>query len=373
MTVIGSAHQPVDGLLGRWDPPATAGLYTLRLTAADLAENGSEARVTVNVAPGPYVERLSVIPALFSPNGDGRRDTTTLEYKLRVRGRVVLQVRDTQDVLVRAIEAGVVHDPGLQAFPWDGRNEAGSAAADGEYRLWIRVEDPADVGAPQEQAVAFFLDRTAPEVVVERPAISAFVSRSQTVRGSVTDARLSSYLIEATPEGGVTVELGRGSQSRIGEDLASLALLADGPHTLIISAEDAAENRTQVQIPFVLDSLGPVAQLLTPAAAAVLRKGADPIDVVGTASDAYLQDCVLAFGAGPEPAALRRDRAGQRGRQPPRGWPAGQSPASRRRLHAAADRHRPGTQSAQTRTTVTLDGTPPSLPSPRPPRRLHAK
>jgi subtilase family serine protease/flagellar hook assembly protein FlgD/fibronectin type 3 domain-containing protein len=349
-----------DGLLGRWDPPSTQGPYTLRLIAADRAENTAEARVTVNVAPRAYLERLAVTPTVFSPNGDGRRETATLEYELRLTGRVSLQVRDPQDALVRTLEGAVEHGAGLQAFTWDGRNDAGSPAPDGEYRLWIRVEDPGGVGGPQEQAVAFGLDRTPPQVLIERPAPGVFLTRGQQVRGTVSDDRLSLYVVEATPEGGAPVELLRGSQSRIAADLAPLTVLTDGPHTLTVRAEDEGENRAQAEVGFTMDSLPPVARLLAPTAGAVVRKGSAPVDVSGTAMDANLQEWLLSFGAGPEPAHFVEIARGNTAAAVTRlaGWAVSGLPDGVYTLRlVATDR---AAQATEARATITLDGTPPS-------------
>src|SRR6185503_8422885 len=98
----------VDGVLGRWDP-VTDGAYRLRLLVTDRAENQSEVQVPVTRHPSDFLDRLTAAPSLFSPNGDGRRDTATLTYALKSAGRVTLSVLDGHGVAVRTIESAVVH------------------------------------------------------------------------------------------------------------------------------------------------------------------------------------------------------------------------------------------------------------------------
>src|SRR6185503_1109048 len=142
-------------LLSRWDTPAAPGVYTLRLAAYDVAQNRAETRVTVEVRPRVYLGQLAATPDLFSPNGDGRRESTSIAYTLVGTGRVTLAVTTSGEVpaTVRLLEPGIEHPPGAYTFVWDGLSDAGVAAPDGEYRVHIRVEDPAAATAPQEEAV----------------------------------------------------------------------------------------------------------------------------------------------------------------------------------------------------------------------------
>ena len=95
----------VGGFLAGWDTSrAPPGECRLRLTARDAALNRSpEAVVAVRVERGDLILRLTASPDVFSPNGDGRRETTTLEYELQRRARVRLQVRDHQGRPLRTV------------------------------------------------------------------------------------------------------------------------------------------------------------------------------------------------------------------------------------------------------------------------------
>jgi subtilase family serine protease/fibronectin type 3 domain-containing protein len=306
-TLVGTGSSEVsrlDGLLGRWDPPSAEGAYTLRLRALDVAGNEASAYVTVDVGRRIYVDRLVASPSVFSPNNDGKRETTTIEYGIVVPGRVSLQVRGGDGTVLRTLESGNVHDAGMQAFVWDGHTDGGQPAPEGELLAWVRVEDPAGTAAPQEEAVSLVLDRTPPLINLERPPPESFVARSSAVHGSISDLRLAGYSVQATPPGGAPVELARGAQARSSEDLASLAGLTDGSYVLAVTAEDTAENRARAEVAITIDSVPPNVAFEAPVGGAVLLKGATPIEVIGRVSDEHLEAWTLRFGPGPDPTAL---------------------------------------------------------------------
>jgi subtilase family serine protease/flagellar hook assembly protein FlgD len=306
-TLVGTGSSEVsrlDGLLGSWDPPSAEGAYTLRLRVLDVAGNEASAYVTVDVGRRIYLDRLGTSPSVFSPNGDGRRETTTIEYGLVVPGRVSLQVRGGDGTIFRTLESGNVHDAGTQAFVWDGQTDGGQPAPEGELRAWARVEDPAGTAAPQEEVVSLVLDRTPPLINLERPLPESFVARSSAVHGSISDLRLAGYVVQATPPGGSPVELAHGAQARSSEDLASLGRLADGSYALAVTAEDTAENHARTEVAITIDSVPPSVAFEAPVGGAVLLKGPTPIDIIGRVFDEHLEAWTLRFGPGPDPTAL---------------------------------------------------------------------
>ena len=306
-TVLGGAGGEVstsDGLLGRWDTPSSEGAYTLRLRAQDVAGNESFAFVTVTVGRRIFLDHLVASPTVFSPNGDGRRETTTIEYGLVAPGRVSLQVRSHEGTVLRALEGDGIHEAGTQGFVWDGQMDGGLPAPEAELVVWVRVEDPGGGAGSQEATISLVLDRTPPFISLERPSPGSFVARSTVVHGSISDVRLASYVVAATPSGASPLELARGAHTRSSEDLAPLSALADGSYALSVTAEDTAENRAQVDVPITIDSLAPSVAFVAPPGGAVLLKSATPIDVVGSVTDEHLETWTLRFGAGPDPAAL---------------------------------------------------------------------
>jgi subtilase family serine protease len=299
---VGAQVTGPGALLGHWNTPAAPGSYVLRVLAKDVAGNESEAQVAVEVPVRTFIDRVTLVPAVFSPNGDGRRDSTTVEFALLTAARIRLEIRSLQGVVLRTLLTGTDHAAGVHAVGWDGLLGGGAAAPEGELVVHIRAEEPGGGGQGQEETAAVIVDRTSPLVVVQQPAANAYLAREATVRGSIVDARLVSYLISATGEDGVTVELARGAQEPAGATLASLLPLVDRGYVLEVQAEDAAENRAEVGVPFTIDSLDPIVSLHGPAEGAVLAIGATPVVVRGMVIDTHLQGFALAYGPGAQPA-----------------------------------------------------------------------
>ena len=144
-TRLASRTHPVSAgsFLARWDTShAPPGECRLRLAAEDRAGNRSpEAFATATVERGDLLESLSATPDIFSPNGDGRRETATLGYTLRRAARVFFEVKDSKG-RVRAFETGEERAAGAWSHVWDGTKAPGEPAAEGPLVLWVRAEDP---------------------------------------------------------------------------------------------------------------------------------------------------------------------------------------------------------------------------------------
>jgi subtilase family serine protease/flagellar hook assembly protein FlgD len=349
-----------EGPIAAWDSSrAPPGSCALRLAAEDDALNRAEVVVPVRVEGGGIIRRLVANPEVFSPNGDGRRETVQIEYELETPARVTLQIRDAGATVLRTLVAGVLLGSGPQSVTWNGLDGAGSPAPEGDLVAWLRAEDPDDAAVHEEQTARVTLDRTPPALSITTPAPASLTSAARPVRGSIGDARLVEYVLSITPGGGAPSELARDSHARSDEVLAPLADFGDGPYTLELVASDLAENQASLTVPFTIDSTPPQAALLEPAKGATLLRGDEPVPVTGSATDENLEGWTLRFGPGAEPAALTTIASGTEGgdTQAVGAWdvrfvPDGVYTTSLLVTDRAGN-------AAEDRATVTLDGTPP--------------
>jgi spore germination protein YaaH/flagellar hook assembly protein FlgD len=159
VTVLGEggALREYDGTGGTvsadWDGRDDAGAaladgsYTLRLETFDALGNRAsvDRHVTIDTLAPTATLRANSSPWLagatrnaFSPDGDGVNDTTRLSWSLSEPGRGLLTVADPagQEVLRRELPWGV-----SGGITWDGRDAAGRAVADGDYRLTVTARD----------------------------------------------------------------------------------------------------------------------------------------------------------------------------------------------------------------------------------------
>lgn len=96
---------------------------------------------------------MAVVPAVFSPNGDGINDRTAVELSIfHLEGTKELRVAiyDLSGRRVRDLSANTGHPSGERRIEWDGRDEAGVVVAPGIYLA--RAGFSTDSGAEGTQA-----------------------------------------------------------------------------------------------------------------------------------------------------------------------------------------------------------------------------
>ncbi len=128
------------------------GSYTLFLTARTAA--GGELTTAVQFAVDRTLAGFHAAPAAISPNGDGRADTTGLQFRLAGPANVVVRVYRTTRRIGTVFEGRV--GPGETHVIWDG-----SGLRDGLYRLVIEATSPVTTSIQQADLT---IDRVAPQL-----------------------------------------------------------------------------------------------------------------------------------------------------------------------------------------------------------------
>ncbi|WP_432992310.1 PKD domain-containing protein [Dactylosporangium sp. CA-233914] len=121
--------------------------------------------VPVTVANPP---RLSISQEdshrYFTPDGDGQQDTAIVYYCLSRSGPVTMTVANAAGSLIRTETLTGEGSPECYGWnttaEWDGRDDGGAPAADGEYTIRLRTADERDRSA--EDSVTVGLDRHGP-------------------------------------------------------------------------------------------------------------------------------------------------------------------------------------------------------------------
>jgi flagellar hook assembly protein FlgD len=113
------------------------GRYTLSVVAKALA--GASATATVDLVVDRTISGLSLAPALFSPNGDGVDDTTTLSFALAQAVQVHIDV-EQQGAAVATLFVGTL-GAGPHSLTWDGTDGAGGVLPAGTYAIVVSVTD----------------------------------------------------------------------------------------------------------------------------------------------------------------------------------------------------------------------------------------
>jgi hypothetical protein len=133
------------------------GLYTVVVTARTSA--GLEVQKSVQLTVSRTLGLVTVDPALFSPNADGRSDRLVVSFTLTVPAAVGIRVLREGSWVASPLTA--TYAPGSHQFEWNGLRSVGRIK-DGDYSLVVEASD-ALVGAVSV-AVPFSSDSTAPRV-----------------------------------------------------------------------------------------------------------------------------------------------------------------------------------------------------------------
>ncbi|MFW5744598.1 MAG: FlgD immunoglobulin-like domain containing protein, partial [Spirochaetota bacterium] len=199
------------------------GDYLYQVTVFDdrrAARSTAPIGVTVDTEP-PRIHAVGAEHLVFSPNGDGLRDTVTLELSGSSEAAWTASVLDADGESVRVYS--FAHAP-PQPVTWDGRDAAGDPLPDGRYRVVLRGTDAAGNRAVSDPA-QIILTRRAGEVrlssatpvvargddgVVGRAELSAEVATPQRVaewRLLVTGPEEQTAFVAATGLGAPPADL----------------------------------------------------------------------------------------------------------------------------------------------------------------------
>jgi flagellar hook assembly protein FlgD len=190
---------PSSGGSARWDGRVTDGagltqgndgVYRFRVELRDPAGNTGSGSVPVTV--DRTLASPSAAPSVFSPNGDGVRDSSSLSFTLSRKASVALSI-SLNGRQVRRFSLGSLA-PGRHAAEWDGKAGDGSAAASGFYRF---VADASSTLGRSAASEPLTLDRTRPRLTV-LPSVTAGAGKSMSLSVEANDQYSSKVNVGAS-------------------------------------------------------------------------------------------------------------------------------------------------------------------------------
>jgi subtilase family serine protease/Tol biopolymer transport system component len=257
---LAASRMPRRGALATWDVTAlTRGTHTVRLTVHDRGGNLRCTSASFTLQGGVQIGALRADTGLFSPNGDGVRDSAAFGYALDQTALVGARIHRVEDgqpapLPVRTLLSGAQQLAGANTVLWDGATDTGGLAPDGIYELVLTATNACGSGTDARARIE--ADSTPPDTVITSPSAGSTVGIAVDVRGSVTDANLLEYRVDAgstgEPVNWITLATGRSPLLN-----ALLARWSPAPtagtYTLRLTAEDTAGNSrsalVQVEVP----------------------------------------------------------------------------------------------------------------------------
>jgi len=120
------------------------GEYRLVISAKDESGRADEQSAPLTISSAdtnpPQITDIVVQPSVFSPNGDGIDDETSIAYTLTKESKVTLFVTDAKGAY-SLLSPPTKRTDGPYTFKWDGKENGGRLLADGKYTVHIQAED----------------------------------------------------------------------------------------------------------------------------------------------------------------------------------------------------------------------------------------
>jgi subtilase family serine protease len=258
------------GSLGRIAvDPTLSGDYAIRVTARDVSGNETCGAETVfHVSGGLHLANAAAQPVLFSPDGDGRLDTTVLSFDLDEAADVRLSapLPDGSRATIAQRSAGA----GVSSILWDGSLTGGAALPEGRVPVVLDATGPC--GQAARATIDLDVDTRPPAVEVSIPSVGALVSADLLVTGSVRDAHLSGWQVALAAAGtGSFQPIAAGTEVSWGI-LATIPVqdLAPGDFVVRVQAADLVGHSTVVDVPItvapgaILDRFAVVPAMVSP-------------------------------------------------------------------------------------------------------------
>jgi len=190
-TPIATSTAPVShGTLANWNTSAlTDPVYSLRLTVTASGGPGAGDQTTTSLLS---FRNPAAAPNPFSPNGDGRKDTSVIGASLSYPSNWTVGVRNASNAVVR-----IYSGSGFDVAPaWDGKDAGGQTLPTGPYTFTIQATEPLS-GVSSSTTGSLTLDNVPPIAAITAPAADQTVYEIVPVTGSANDAiGLASYVVE---------------------------------------------------------------------------------------------------------------------------------------------------------------------------------
>ena len=207
----------------------------------------------------PAITDSSVSPQVFSPNGDGHQDSSTVSVTVTGLIRYGWLVEPYFDSTAGApiVEGSV--DGTAVAYTWDGRSQDGSVAPDGTYRITVWTADASDNRASVQKLVT--IDSQAPVLTSAAAPLSISPNgdrRSDSTTLGMTSGESVTGRARVMDKNGMAVRTWKFSAATTGDWAwegkdATGKTVGDGPYTFRLDGVDLAGNGTVRQMPVLVD------------------------------------------------------------------------------------------------------------------------
>lgn len=288
-----------NGVLGLWNTFGLTGNWALILSAADRAGNTRTTSLPVSFGERPQlISSLKAEPRVFSPNNDGKFDTTTVTYELTDAVNTTVVV---EDMLGNPLASE--NTPNVQAgshqFLWTGLDGNNTQVPDGNYKVKVTAESLSPPFVVQTEKITVVIDTTAPAIDIAAPLDASYHGGVVAVQGALRDPNLREY--QVTLIGGQEPYV-VGTAVVSNEIIFSDSLeLPDGEYAVQVEARDAVDNVGIKKVTFTVDKTRPRITLESPVEGEYFGGDRAEIAIRGSFVETNLQAWRVQYGSGTNP------------------------------------------------------------------------
>lgn len=291
--VAGKGNLVWDGKSG---PGSTApdGLYTVRLVASLTANPQVTQTETISINVDTTTPAITLT------------DLTDKSFLNRTDLSIAGTVDDANLVNYTITIAGPSGTATLDTGTQNRTNYTFGRITDLVEDTYTLTVDAKDQGENSSKLVrTFTVDRTAPKATLDTPRSGDYYGNTKNVidiSGSIVEKNLDRYSLRygvgETPTD--WKEVVGGNTAPTSTKLAALKVgktdgIADGIYTLSLFAKDKAGLEGEIRTKIVIDNTSPQVVITSPSDGAYVTK---PLDITGTAADAYFDSATLELAAG---------------------------------------------------------------------------
>ncbi len=286
-------------ILGTWNTFDLAGNWAIVLNAVDQAGNTKTTQLPVSFGTREaLISKLEADPKLFSPNNDGKLDSTTITYELTDAANIIIIIEDILgNTILTGSSTGAV--AGSHEYQWSGMDAGGSKVLDGDYKFKVKAESVNPPFTIQVESITVITDTVSPTIGVTAPVDSSYHPGVVDVQGSLNDLNLKEYAVSLS--GGQEANL-IDTAAVSSEIVFSDSLdLPEGSYAIQVYAKDGVENASNQTVSFTVDKTRPKILLESPIEGEFFGSTQPVVSINGIIEETNLQSYTVQYGAGENP------------------------------------------------------------------------
>ena len=169
----------------------SAGVYYIRVFPSPSGLNSIFSyRIRADLAYF-WLKDIDVSPGVFSPNADGKKDTTTFYASATAPCSFTINIKNSQGNIIRTFTGLGTKIEQL----WDGKDSSGVVAPDGIYTYTVDALDNASGASALPLSGQVIVDNTLPTALITDPSAGASLSGIVSTKGTADDANFKGWLL----------------------------------------------------------------------------------------------------------------------------------------------------------------------------------